>query len=185
MTRGKRSHSDQFDAQMDESLYVAFEAYAKAVDAARAASDRMLAEGRAEDVNALFGLIIASWKLTEMHSDVLKLTRGKMGTDLRRTEQRVHDGLQALQRPGFVYTTEHVYKELRAKDNAARIAKVQQKVDNKENAQRPRGPRFPFWMVELAATLDAATPRPTAKQIADAIETEAPEHPDEPGEKNT
>ena len=53
MTNSKRGSGDKFDAQMDESLYLAFKAYAQAVDAARALSDRLLTEGRAEDANAV------------------------------------------------------------------------------------------------------------------------------------
>ncbi len=173
MTNSKRGSGDKFDAQMDESLYLAFKAYAQAVDAARALSDRLLTEGRAEDANAVFGLIIASWKLTDMHGDVLKLTRTKMGSDLQRTEQRVHDGLQALKRPGFVLTTEHVYKELRAKDNKARVKKARFSVTQQTKAKKPRKSPFDGWIHEIAAAEASKGAKASAARALKKIEDKA------------
>ena len=168
---------------LEDSIGVARTAYFKALNAASVASDGLLSDGRVADASVVLDLILTSLDLYKAQDVVLSLTKDKMGSDIRRTEQRVHDGLQALRQPGFVYTPEHVYKEMRKKDNEARRRKARQRVTNMGSAKIDRGSRSPNWMVKLAAELDAAHPRPTAEEIVDAIETEAQDHPDGPFEE--
>ena len=173
MTKGKRGNRDQLDANMDEYLSGVRETYVKAMDTACEASDRLLADGRAQDASAVFDLIIASLKLTNMHSEILKITRAKARSDLTRTEQRVHDGLQALKRPGFVTTTEQVYKELRKKDNEARLAKARFSVTQQTKARKPRKSPFDGWIHEIAAAEARKGAKASAARALRKIEDKA------------
>jgi hypothetical protein len=193
VTKGKRGGSDQFDAQMDGSLSVAFEAYAKAVDAARVASDRMLAEGRAEDVNALFGLIIASWKLTEMHDDVLSLTRQKAQHDETRAAQKLLDELapefvdgrtivastSAIPRRDFELVLKATYdetKELQRRANKQLVAEAVLHARMQFLSELDREGWYPQWMYEhVEKYVAGCTRKPSATTALDKLKTQAKE----------
>ena len=191
MTKGKRGDRDQLDANMDEYLSGAFKIYAKAVDAARAASDRLLADGRAQDASAVFDLIIASWKLTDMHSDVLKVTRRKAQSDKTRAAQTLLDELNpefkegrviiasacAIPRRGFEYVLKATYdetQELQKRANKQVMAEALLSGRMQRKARLPRKGLHPQWMrKDVEEYVAKCKKKPSATTALDKIKTHA------------
>jgi len=191
VTNSKRGSSEQFDADMDESLSGALKAYVDAADEARAATDRLLTDGRVEDANAVFNLIIASWKLTQMHDDVLAVTRRNARADVTRAVQTLLDELHpefvdgrviiasasAIPRRGFEYVLKATYdetQELQRRANKQLMAEAVLKGRMERISKLPREGLYPKWMHDdVEEYVASCTKKPSAATALDKIKTHA------------
>ena len=169
-----REKDRRFDEEMDKSLQVGLKRYAAMLDKAYAAADRLFADQRNEDANAVLDLIVTGWELFKMQDDVLSLTRNKYRADLTWSEQRVHDRLQSLKRPGFVLVDEKANEARRRRDNEARLKKARADAQRQNNARNERTGMYPSWMRDLVKSyVMTCQKKPSAAVALDKIKTHA------------
>lgn len=191
MTKSKRGSNELFDANMDGSLAGARKAYAASAAATMLVTDRLLADGRAEDANAVFNLIITSCKLSEMHDEVLAATRRNARADVTRAVQTLLDELHpefvdgrviiasasAIPKRGFEYVLKATYdetQELQRRANKQIVAEAVLKGRMKRLSRLPRGGFHPQWMRDdVEEYVAKCKKKPSATTALDKIKTHA------------